>query len=78
LSEIFIMATSESESLMRSHKQILPEHSKLLATKWLTAQQLVSLAQNEDMSYKQGRFSAEERQLVCAAVQSYQTVRQVV
>ena len=78
LTKVILQRDHEGNSLTWSHKQIPSEHNELTATKWLTTQQLVRLAQNKDMSYKQGKFSAEERQLVCAAIQSYQTVRQVV
>jgi hypothetical protein len=52
-----------------------PEHADLLATKWLSAEQLDHLAENAGLIFKKGKFSPEEIRAVHTAIESYRSVR---
>nr|GAT60000.1 nucleolar protein [Mycena chlorophos] len=53
------------------------DHAELLATKWLTTQQLSELAKTTGLVYKKGKFSAPEAKLASDAVDAYQKNNQL-
>ncbi|KAF7292326.1 Nucleolar protein [Mycena chlorophos] len=53
------------------------DHAELLATKWLTTQQLNELAKTTGLVYKKGKFSAPEAKLASDAVDAYQKNNQL-
>jgi hypothetical protein len=46
----------------------------LLASKWLTTEQLATLAKETGLIYKKGKFSSAEHQSIIAAIESYREV----
>jgi hypothetical protein len=50
------------------------ENLELLSTKWLSPLQLASLAWDNGLVYRKGRFSDSEGEQVKTAIESYQRV----
>ena len=51
-----------------------PENAELLASRWLTTEQLVTLEKEAGLIYKKGQFSPTEHQSIIAAIESYREV----
>ncbi|KAF8592177.1 hypothetical protein K439DRAFT_1325062 [Ramaria rubella] len=52
-----------------------PEHTRLLATKWLSAKKLKKLVDTEGLVYRKGKFSAIEEQALKAAIENFRVNR---
>lgn len=53
---------------------INPDHVRLLATKWLSPNDLAVLVEREGLKYKKGRFSLSEQRSIQSAMETYKTV----
>ncbi|KAJ7068448.1 hypothetical protein C8F01DRAFT_1336220, partial [Mycena amicta] len=76
------MATAPSKKTPRKRKAVADakdtqpasDHAELLATKWLSSDQLAELVKDQGLVYKKGIFSPLEAQLASDAVEKYKTV----